>query len=70
MSDFAEHTISLDDSLAESARLAKLDVEIDARTRELFGTDGSEFGYSREEAREQAKAEVLGGCETTDWEDA
>ena len=50
MSDFAEHTISLDDSLAESARLAKLDIEIDARTRELFGTDGSEFGYSREEA--------------------
>ena len=66
MSDFAEHTISLDDSLAESARLAKLDIEIDARTRELFGTDGSEFGYSREEAREQAKLEVLGGNEAAD----
>lgn len=58
----------LDDSIADTVKQAQLNSKIEARTRELFGMDGSAYGYSREEAREQATLEVLGEPDSEDVE--
>jgi hypothetical protein len=55
---------TLDHSIAVTVKQAQLNRKIEARTRELFGVDGSAYGYSLEEAREQALLDVMGETAT------
>jgi hypothetical protein len=59
---------ALDDSIADTVKQAQLNLKIYARTRELFGADGSAYGYSFEKAREQATLDVTGEFATDDVE--
>lgn len=60
MGNSVEHTITLDDSIAETVNEAKQELRIHARTQELLCEDGATFGYCPDRAREQATLEVLG----------
>ena len=67
MSESTGQFRTLDDSIADRIRQARLDRRIEARTRELFGTDGSKYGNSREEAREQATLDVMAEAAQKDF---
>ena len=51
---------ALDRSIADTARQTQLDAKIYTRMRELMRRNGLAYGYSEEEALEQATLEVTG----------
>ena len=51
---------TLDRSIADTARQTKLDTKIYTRVRELMRENGLAYGYSEEDALEQAIFELTG----------
>ena len=51
---------TLDRSIADTARQTKLDTEIYSRVRQLMRENGLAYGYSEEDALEQAIFELTG----------
>jgi hypothetical protein len=51
---------ALDRSIADTAKQTRLDARIYARMRELMRKNGLAYGYSEEDALEQATLEVTG----------
>jgi G:T-mismatch repair DNA endonuclease (very short patch repair protein) len=60
MSDSNDLFSALDRSIAEMVKRAQLDTKICARVRTLMRENGLTYGYSEDEALEQAIFEVTG----------
>ena len=60
MKDSTGQFAALDRSIADTAEQTQLDSKIYTRMRELMRKNGLAYGYSEEEALEQATLEVTG----------
>ena len=60
MTDSADQFIELENSIAEIVHQSQQKQKIYARAQELLRVDGSTYGYSEENAREQATLDVMG----------
>ena len=60
MTDSTGQFAALDRSIADTAKKTKLDTRIYERVRELMRKNGLAYGYSEEDALEQATLELTG----------
>ena len=60
MSDSEVQFVALDRSIAETTNQVRLSSKVHARMRELLRKNGLVYGYSEQEALEQATLEVTG----------
>ncbi len=60
MTDSNGQFAALDRSIADTAKKTKLDTRIYERVRELMRKNGLAYGYSEEDALEQATLELTG----------
>lgn len=60
MSDSTSKFDALDRSIADTANQVKMSTRIHTRKRELLRENGLAYGYSQEEALEQATLEITG----------
>lgn len=60
MKDSSDQFIELDHSIDDTVRQAKMQLKIDVRTRELLHANDFAYGYSQENAREQATLDIIG----------
>lgn len=60
MSDSNDPFATLDRSIADTVRHAQLETSIHRRVRALMRKNGLVYGYSEEEALDQATLEVIG----------
>jgi hypothetical protein len=63
MSDFNDLFAALERSIADMVERTQLDTKIHARVRALMQEHGLEYGYSEDEALEQAILEATRGLE-------
>ena len=60
MKDSKDPFAALDRSIADTAKRTRLETKIFRRVRTLMRENGLEYGYSEEQALEQATLEVTG----------
>jgi len=60
MSDTKGQFVTLDRSIAETANYVQISARVYTRMRELLRENGLAYGYSEQEALEQATLEITG----------